>query len=86
MSDKGVCHACNRKILNTTHQKCMYCGAELPKEQQFSEQEIDAIGKRRARDKEEEKRVNRRPGNSGIHSDSGWLDISDSGDCGSAGE
>ncbi len=41
--NKGNCAGCQRKILSTTRDHCMYCGAPLPEEQRFSKAEKAAI-------------------------------------------
>ena len=40
MNDKGNCQNCSQRIQNTTFNKCMFCGAELPEEKAFSESDI----------------------------------------------
>ena len=41
--NKGNCVSCQRKILSTTQDHCMYCGEPLPEKQQFSAAEKAAI-------------------------------------------
>jgi hypothetical protein len=41
--DKGPCRQCGHKIQLSLHNTCMYCGAELPADQQFTRDEINAM-------------------------------------------
>lgn len=73
MKELNTCHNCDRKILNTIHQKCMYCGWKLPVEQQFSDQQIKEFKAQMTKDKDEQKaNIKLKHGQS---SPDTWLDI-----------
>jgi hypothetical protein len=69
------CPSCNRLLYSRRHKTCGFCGAELPAEVLFSEEEIaaieaeqKAIAVRRAKAKarEEEEKKNQSSGDSGM--------------------
>jgi len=39
-SEKFCCPACDRDIVNRAVERCLYCGESIPKELQFTEEEI----------------------------------------------
>lgn len=43
MSDKPHCPQCNQKVLQSLSTRCMYCGAELPKDCQPTDEQKQAI-------------------------------------------
>lgn len=58
------CPACQRPVYSRQHQTCGYCGAELPPSMWLKEHEVDemkeemkAIDKRRAADREKEAKL-----------------------------
>jgi len=63
-SAEHLCPGCDRSIINRAISKCLYCGAELPSELLFTEEQIakmkmreQALAERRIlRQKEEKKR------------------------------
>ena len=66
------CPACDRDIVNRAADKCLYCGASIPPELQFTEQEIEDNEKALAekiRDYEKRKRRDKH----GDGGDLGWL-------------
>jgi DNA-directed RNA polymerase subunit M/transcription elongation factor TFIIS len=71
------CPSCNRLLYSRRNKTCGFCGAELPAEVRFSEDEIaamkaeqEAIALRRAKDKakeEEEKKRKKAAGDGGFY-------------------
>ena len=84
MKDKGLCSHCNRKIMQTLNDICMYCGAPLPPEQQFSESEKLEIKTRQKEALEEQWLSLKKPQNkpSDSYGYGGLSDFSSSSDIG----
>ena len=69
------CPSCNRLLYSRRHKTCGFCGAELPAEVLFSEEEIAAIEaeqkaievrRAKAKAREEEEKKNQSSGDSGM--------------------
>ena len=77
MIDKGLCSQCNRKVMQTLNDICMYCGAPLPPEQQFSESEKLEI-KTRQKEALEEQRLSPKKSQSKSSDSYGYGGLGDS--------
>jgi len=44
--EKRICTNCDRVLQKTTHDKCMYCGAEIPIELRLSDEQKNKIAEK----------------------------------------
>ncbi len=83
MSDKSDtdhrCPECDREVLNRAHDKCLYCGASIPKELLFTEDEIEK-NEEEYKKKMEEAEERRKRNRSSVSHDILGSDYSDGGD------
>ena len=58
--EKRICTNCERVLQKTTHDKCMYCGAEIPPELRLSDDKKSEISeKQQAEHKRQMKKASR---------------------------
>lgn len=85
--EKRICTNCERILQKSTHDKCMYCGAEIPVELRLSEEQKNEISEKQQ--EEHNKQMNKNSPSSLDNDDSIIStcitissDISGGGDCG----
>jgi len=76
---KYCCQACGREIVNRAVDRCLYCGESIPKDLQFTEEEIqvnEEAYKEKIREIEDGRKRKKRNSieGSGGPFDSGWGD------------